>query len=155
MLDPIIPAFRASDRCIAAIKQFEGFRAKAYRDIGGVLTIGYGETRGVTAGMEITQDEADVMLRAEIAQIALELGLLVKVPTTQGQADALIDFAYNLGSGALQRSTLLKMLNRGDYDGAQGQFSLWVNAAGKPVAGLQKRRAMEQQWWSEHVEIAA
>ncbi|MCK8356941.1 lysozyme, partial [Erwinia amylovora] len=69
----------------------------------------------------------------------------VKVPLSQSQFDALVSFSYNVGSGALEGSTLLRLLNAGDYDGAHGQFSKWTKAAGVELAGLVRRRAREAE----------
>jgi lysozyme len=69
----------------------------------------------------------------------------VKVPLTQNQFDALVSLSYNIGVGAFKKSTLLKKLNSGDYKGAANQFDVWVNAGGKRLAGLVRRRAIEKK----------
>lgn len=138
-------------------QHFEGLYLTAYRCPAGVPTIGYGHTAGVTEAhigrRAITEDEADRMLADDLAQAAAAVDRLVKVPLTDRQRGALASFVFNLGAGALGESTLLKLLNRGDYSGAAGQFGRWVKATvrdkktGQPakvtLAGLVSRRAAE------------
>ena len=138
------------------IKEFEGYHekqpdgsAKAYRCPAGVLTIGWGCTEGVTEGMVVTAEQATTMLAAEMAKHESAVERLVKVPLSQGQFDALTSFSYNVGAGALEGSTLLKLLNAGDYAGARGQFSRWTKAAGVELAGLVRRRAREAEVFGE------
>jgi lysozyme len=137
---------------IELIKEYEGCELKAYRDIVGVLTIGYGHTGpDVYEGMVITLEEAEALLRADLERFERDVTSLVKVQITQGQFDALVSFAFNVGSDidadqlaeGLGDSTLLKLVNAGDFSGAQRQFGKWINAGGKPVNGLKKRRAAE------------
>ncbi|MGP5893649.1 lysozyme [Pseudomonas aeruginosa] len=135
---------RTSQRGLSLIKSFEGLRLQAYQDSVGVWTIGYGTTRGVSAGMSITKEQAERMLLNDVQRFEPELGKLVKVALNQNQWDALMSFVYNLGAANLASSTLLKLLNRGDYQGAADQFSRWVNAGGKRLEGLVKRRAAER-----------
>lgn len=134
-----------NDAGIKLIKEFEGCKLKAYRDIVGVLTIGYGATGpDVTEGLEITQEEADKRLAADLEQFEKGVCRVVKVPLTENQLAALVSFTYNLGIGSLWRSTLLQLLNKGDYGGAALEFPKWDHAGGKVVAGLTRRRLAEQ-----------
>lgn len=126
------------------IKQFEGLYLKAYRCPAGVPTIGYGHTAGVAMGQTITQQQADDYLRRDVRQFERAVARLVTVPLTQGQFDALVSFAFNLGEGALAQSTLLRMLNAGDYAGAAAQFDRWNKAGGRVLPGLVRRRAAER-----------
>lgn len=138
---------RTSTKGFDLIKASEGLRLTAYPDPatgGDPWTIGYGTTRGVKQGMRITAEQADQYLKADVARFEPELANLVKVPLTQNQWDALMSFVYNLGSANLASSTLLKLLNVGDYTRAAEQFGRWNKAAGKEMAGLTKRRAAEQ-----------
>ncbi|HFT4724459.1 lysozyme [Pseudomonas aeruginosa] len=135
---------RTSQRGIDLIKSFEGLRLSAYQDSVGVWTIGYGATRGVTRYMTITVEQAERMLSNDLRRFEPELDRLVKVPLNQNQWDALMSFVYNLGAANLASSTLLKLLNKGDYQGAADQFPRWVNASGKRLEGLVKRRAAER-----------
>jgi lysozyme len=123
---------------------FEGCRYEAYRDVVGVLTIGYGHTLGVYEGQVITQDQAEAFLREDIQRSEDDINRLVKVPLTQGQFDALVDFDFNLGGDALTNSTLLRKLNKGDFEGAAKEFERWDMAGGKHLAGLFRRRKAEE-----------
>lgn len=135
---------------IELIKRFEGLRLKAYQDSVGVWTIGYGWTRPVDGkkvgpGMQIDQATADRLLKCGVVQYEQGVNQLVKVKITQGQFDALVSFAYNLGLRSLSTSTLLQNLNDGDKQGAADQFGRWVNAGGKRLDGLVARRAAERE----------
>lgn len=135
-----------SPRWLDQIKKFEGFRASAYRDPAGVWTVGYGFTKGVTSNTTISRAEADTRLIAELQEYASAVeNLCAAVDLTEGQKDALIDFAYNLGVGALAKSTLLKCVLAGDVDGAAAQFGKWVYAGGRKLPGLVERRTRERE----------
>jgi lysozyme len=140
---------KISDAGLTFIEQSEGCKLEAYQDSVGVWTIGVGHTKGVTAGQRITQDEADALLEADLEACYPCIAEHVTVPLTQGQFDALCSFVFNLGCGALKGSTLLNLLNKGDYDGAAQQFGRWVNAGGQKLAGLVTRRAGEAAMFSE------
>lgn len=129
---------------IALIKQYEGVRLEAYLCPAGVPTIGYGHTVGVKMGDRITLAQAEQMLIDDLAIYEVGVQSLVKVPLKQGQFDALVSFAFNLGLGALRGSTLMRMLNQGDYAGAADQFLRWNKAGGKVLNGLVKRREAER-----------
>ncbi|MGI9708696.1 lysozyme [Serratia marcescens] len=135
---------------IELIKRFEGLELKAYQDSVGVWTIGYGWTQTVDGkkiapGMRIDQATADRLLKCGVVQYEQGVNQLVKVKITQGQFDALVSFAYNLGLRSLSTSTLLQKLNDGDKQGAADQFGRWVNAGGKRLDGLVARRAAERE----------
>jgi len=132
-----------SNQGIALTKQFESCSLTAYKDGGGVWTIGYGHTKGVKQGQTCTQQQADAWLAEDVASAVSAVNSMVRVPLTQGQFDALVDFAYNCGNEALQYSTLLRKLNGRDYSGAQEQFARWNQDNGVVVAGLTRRRAAE------------
>lgn len=136
---------KTSTKGLALIKEFEGCKLAAYLCPAGVLTVGYGHTRGVKKGDVITQATADRLLVDDVAAFESEVSRLAKVTLTQGQFDALVSFAYNLGSKALEGSTLLKKFNAGDKSGAADEFGKWVNANGVKLAGLVKRRAAERE----------
>lgn len=134
-----------------SIKKHEGLRLRAYRDAVGIWTIGYGHTGPeVQPGMEITEGEAESILREDVMQAEACIEEHVTVDLTQGQFDALCSFIFNLGCGAFERSTLLRLLNEGDYSGAAQQFGRWVNAGGKPLPGLVKRRGDELAMFSDY-----
>ena len=140
------------------IKKFEGFRAKPYLCSAGVPTIGYGTTvypNGIKVKLsdqKITQQLAESFLQNHVNVIEKEVSSLVKVPLKQNQFDALVSFAYNVGSDidedtkaeGLGDSTLLKLLNAGDIVGASKQFELWNKAGGKVSNGLIGRRKAEK-----------
>lgn len=147
---------RISSAGLELIKRFEGLhkvrgdgKIVPYKDPVGVLTIGYGHTNH--QGRRF--DEQTVWSKEEAEQVLLEdleihekaVKRLVKVPLTQGQFDALVSFSFNLGEGNLSRSTLLRKLNSGDYEGAAREFPRWCRAGGRILPGLVKRRKAEME----------
>lgn len=133
-----------SEAGYALTKSFEGCRLTAYRDQGGVLTIAYGHTKGVKAGDTCTQEQADAWLQEELESAAGFVRNSIDVELTQGQFDALVDFTYNLGPGALKYSTLRALINSGQMDRAAGQFQRWNHVNKVEVEGLTRRRAAER-----------
>jgi lysozyme len=132
---------------LALIKQFEGLELKAYLCPAEVWTIGYGSTGPhVKPGMVITEAQADEMLRKDVERFDAAVRKLCPI-STQGQHDALVSFAFNLGENALKESSLRRLHNEGAWEAAAGQFSRWINANGKPLAGLVKRRAAEAKMY--------
>ena len=125
------------------IKHFEGCELQAYKCPAGVWTIGYGHIKGVSEGMTITQEEAEQMLKDEMAEYEGYVNKLVTVELNQNQFDAMVSWVYNLGGGNLSASTLLKVLNAGDYDGVPAQMMRWNKAGGKVLEGLTRRRQAE------------
>jgi len=130
------------------IKHFEGCYLNAYKCPADVWTIGYGHTGNVghtkiVEGMKICQCTADVLLKNDLNVFEKAVGELVKVKLSQSQFDALVSFAFNVGSGALKRSTLLRKLNAGNYVDAANEFHRWNKAKGKVLKGLSRRRASE------------
>lgn len=142
---------KTSDRGVDLIKSFEGFRALAYQDSVGVWTIGWGHTAGVTEHDRVSEEMATDMLRDDLSWSEAAVTENVKVALNQNQFDALVSFTFNLGQGALAGSTLLRLLNDGDYAGAAGQFGQWVNAGGQELAGLVRRRAAERELFESAV----
>lgn len=124
-------------------------RYQAYRCPAGVWTIYAGCTEGVTEGMIVTENEGKSMFARELEKHERAVERLVTVDLTQAQTDALISFSYNAGTGALEKSTLLKKLNKGDVLGASNEFRQWTKAkdpkTGKRVdlPGLVRRRKAE------------
>ena len=138
---------KLSQRGFDLIKQFEGYSSKAYPDPatgGAPWTIGYGTTKGVKPGMVITAEQAEKMLREDVAKFESGVSALLKVPTTQGQFDAMVSLAYNIGLGNFGKSTLLRKHNEKCYSCAAGQFPAWNRAAGKVMNGLTRRRNAER-----------
>ena len=139
-----------SKRGIDLIKSFEGFYAKPYLCPAGVPTIGWGSTRyenGVRVKMSdpaINQARAESLLRATLSAYESGVDSYTRDDVNQNQFDALVSFAYNLGVNALRDSTLIKKVNARPSDPAiRAEFMKWVNAGGKKLAGLVKRRAAE------------
>ena len=128
---------------LALTEQFEGCKLTAYQDSGGVWTNGYGNTHGVVPGSTITQEQATADLRANIQTSVNDVNRLVTVQLTQDEFDALVDFDFNLGRGNLAQSTLLSLLNAGDFAGAAEQFDRWDRCDGTVMAGLLRRRQAE------------
>lgn len=136
---------RTSQKGIDLIKKFEGCRLEAYKCPAGIWTIGYGHTKGVKDGMIITQEQAEEFLREDLRIFEQTVESCVKVPLSQNQFDALVSFCYNCGSGALRTSTLLRLLNEGNYSSAADQFLRWNKAGGKVLVGLTRRREEERE----------
>ncbi len=134
-----------SERGFALIKEHEGLRLDAYRCPAKVWTIGYGSTGPhVRAGLHIAAAEAEALLRGDVARFEEGVGRIAG-RCTQGQYDALVCFAFNLGLGALMSSTLLKKHKAGDHRAAAAEFVRWVNAGGRRLPGLVRRRAAEAE----------
>ncbi|MEO0352603.1 MAG: lysozyme [Cyanobacteria bacterium P01_A01_bin.15] len=126
------------------IKSFEGLRLKAYQDAVGVWTIGYGTTRGVRPGQEISEAQAEALLKSDLNRFERDVSQAVRVSINDNQFSALVSFTYNVGSGALRSSTLLRKLNSRDIYGAANEFPRWNRAGGRVLAGLTRRRNAER-----------
>ena len=134
---------KSSDLLLNKIIDFEGCKLTAYRCPAGVWTIGVGHTRGAKQGQKITEAQAISLLKGDLLPCENYVNNL-GVYKTQGQFDALVDFCFNLGTGALGRSTLLKFIRQGKAEQyIRGEFAKWVKSGGKTLAGLVKRRAWE------------
>jgi lysozyme len=122
---------KASDAALALIKAEEGCRLTGYLDSKGIPTIGWGHTGAeVYEGQVWTQAQADAALAADVAGRAeAPINASVKVPLSQGQFDALCSLVYNIGGGHFATSTLLRVLNTGDYRGAHTHFAEWKRAS--------------------------
>ena len=139
---------RITDEFVSKVAEFEGLRTLAYKCPGGVWTIGYGHTGGVKSGQRCTRWQAEAWLREDLAVAAGEVEAL-GLELTQGQAEALVDFVFNLGIGALKRSTLLKFIREGyATEHIQAEFRRWVYAGGEVQKGLVKRREWEAASWA-------
>jgi lysozyme len=135
------------------IKAFEGFKSETYKCPAGVLTIGYGTTRypnGKTVQVEdeVSEQQAEAFLLYDCNKFSQDVDRLVKVPLNQNQKDALISFCYNLGTGAFAGSTMLKLLNQGDYKAAAQEFPKWnkatIDGVKQVLPGLTRRRQEEK-----------
>lgn len=138
---------------LEALKEYEGFRADAYKDTGGVWTIGFGTTiadgKPVTQGMWCSQAQAIEWLRVDCAGAQTAVNQLVRVPLKQNQFDALVSFIYNVGEDAFRKSTLLRLLNQGLYADAAKQFDRWNQDNGKVIPGLVSRRKIERSMFEQ------
>lgn len=134
-----------SEAGLRLIRESEGFRTHAYPDSGGIWTIGYGHTRGVRQGDCCDEETATRWLLEDVAVAEAAVARQIAVPLSQGPFDALVDFVFNLGEGALRGSTLRRKLNAGDHDGAAAEFPRWCHAGSQVLPGLVKRRAREKQ----------
>ncbi len=130
------------------ICSFEGCRLAPYQDVAGVWTIGWGSIAidGVPvteATPAISQLRADQLRAVELGAKCDAVDAAVSVDLTDGQRAALYSFAYNEGVHAFQTSTLLRLLNAGDFDGAAAEFPKWIYAGGRRIDGLANRRLRE------------
>ena len=131
---------------LSLIEQFEGFSAVPYRCPAGWWTIGYGHV--IRAGERETLRVVDERTAREIlaADVVVAEGAIAKFirsPLTQHQFDALVSFTFNLGAAALQRSTLRRVINRGEHEAVPRELMRWVWAGGRKLPGLARRRAAE------------
>lgn len=128
------------------IAKFEGNELSAYRDSGGVLTIGIGHTGPeVTPGLVWTQEQVNTAFGHDIARFEAAVSRSVTVPVTQGQYDSMVSLAFNIGETAFGNSTLVRKLNAGDYEGASREFAVWNKVKGKVSSNLTSRRRIERQ----------
>ena len=137
---------RVSPAGRAAIRQREGCRLTAYRDSGGIWTIGVGHVNmtppAVTPGMRITEAEADAFLADDLAPVEATIAKYVRVPLSQNECDALASLGFNIGVGGLARSSVVSRLNKGDRAGAADAFKLWAH----PSSLLGRRREERAQF---------
>lgn len=135
-----------SDQLIAFVQAWEGCKLVPSGDplVSGVVDVGYGHVlRSGEQVRSITQDEAHELLCWDLNIVVEEVEGMLSTSLAQYEFDALISFTYNLGSGALLHSTLLRLVNSLQFDAAADEFQKWVNASGRPAVGLVKRRAAE------------
>ena len=145
---------------IELLKHFEGCELKAYQDSVGVWTIGYGHTKGIYEGLEITQSEAEKMLQDELPEYEGYITDKVVPMLQQHEYDALVCWVYNLGPTNLSSSTLLKRLNAGEFKDVPFQMKRWDKAGGQPLLGLTRRRNAEAllfkgEDWKDYLEVEA
>lgn len=136
---------KLSQRIKQLIKQWEGCRLTAYRCPSGVVTIGYGHTEGVKLGQRITQTEADALFESDINEFADAVTQLIgAAPVNGNQFDALVSLAYNIGTAAFSKSTLLRKVRANPDDPSiRAEFARWVRGDGRVLPGLVKRRSAE------------
>ncbi|WP_413154856.1 lysozyme, partial [Bartonella sp. cb54] len=139
---------KISKEGLMLIKQWEGLRLHAYQDPIGIWTIGYGHTSAagkpiVHKNMNITEKTAEDILCRDLKQFERSVEQAVTVSLTDEQFAALVSFCYNVGTTAFCNSTLLKKLNKGDYEAVPAELQRWTKAGGKRLQGLVNRRAAE------------
>lgn len=138
--------YQLSPAGLNLIKQFEGLSLTRYNDAAGFPTIGYGHLIKDGENYEtITQMQAENLLSEDAMEAIRAVNANVTVPLTQNQFDALVSFTYNVGVDNFRHSTLLAMVNGGDFDGAAQQFGRWNRSGGQVIPGLQARREQEAQ----------
>ena len=132
---------------IDLIKSFEGFESEIYLDAAGLPTIGYGHLirKGEHKMFEngISEAAGEALLIKDVLAAENAVLRLINVPLTDGQFDALVSFTFNLGGGALQRSTLRRKVNREEHEDVPREFLRWVWAGGRKLKGLVRRREAE------------
>lgn len=150
---------KISTEGLALIKQWEGLRLKAYEDSGGIWTIGYGHTSAagtpiVHKDMQITEKEAEKILCQDLRECESVVVKAVIVPLNDEQFAALVSFCYNVGITAFCKSTLLKKLNKGEYETVPTELQKWTRVGGKRIQGLVNRRAAEAGLWAKGSHVA-
>lgn len=141
-----IAALVLSASALVGIATHESYRGEAYIPVpGDVPTIGFGTTESVKLGDKITPERALVRLLADANSYEREVKRCVTAPLYQYEYDAYLSLAYNIGTGAFCKSTLVKKANAGDYAGACSEILRWNRAGGKVLNGLTKRREAEHK----------
>jgi lysozyme len=157
------PQVKVSDQGKGKIREWEGFRARAYRDAGGKLTIGVGhlltqselssgkifiQGQPVRYAAGLSDQQVLDLLGQDLAGAEQAVNDGVEVELSQNQFDALVSFCFNVGRMAFKNSTLLRLLNQGEYDEVPAQLRRWVRCNGKVIPGLVKRREQEIELWN-------
>lgn len=138
--------FSFNSKGLELLKEFEGCKLEAYKDLGGVWTIGWGHTGGVEEGAKITQCEADALLDKDLKTFCEGVSKLVtNRHISANQFSAMVCFAYNVGLGNFKFSTLLRCVNKNNVEGAAGEFLRWNKVKGIVSAGLVRRRQREKE----------
>ena len=134
---------KISEDGLELIKKFEGCETSAYQDSVGVWTIGFGHTKGVEAGQTCSIEDAESMLADEMDEYEGYINNMVKVELQQHEFDSLVAWVYNLGPTNLSESTMLKVLNGGQFDRVPDEMNRWTRAGGEILEGLVRRRQAE------------
>lgn len=135
-----------SEKGLDFIKSWEKFIPKVYKDAAGLPTIGYGHLlKNGERFTTITEPEAVHLMKQDLGPMLRSVVTRVNIELTQHQFDALCSFCYNVGIGAFQKSTLLKLINQSKLTEAATEFSKWVKAGGKTLLGLKRRRDAEKK----------
>ena len=134
-----------NQRGVSLLKTFEGFEGMPYKDAVGKLTIGYGML------LPLTEQEASLLLLERVKPYEEAVKTLVRVPLNENQLAALTSFTYNVGIGNFKKSTLIRLLNDGEYESVPKQLARWNKAGGRVLNGLIKRRAQEAFLWNTSI----
>tara|TARA_X000001382_G_scaffold115198_1_gene93846 strand:- start:869 stop:1432 length:564 start_codon:yes stop_codon:yes gene_type:complete len=151
---------------INLIKQFEGLHkqtaegdVRAYRCVAGRWTLGWGHTHGVRSGMRATIEQCEEYLLEDLREVGQYINALVEVPLNQAQFDSLSCFIFNCGGNAFKKSTLLRKLNKSEYDEVPAQLMRWnkarVDGVLTPLPGLTRRRSAEAALFSMGTPLAS
>lgn len=142
-----------SDEYVNMIKELEGFKSTAYKCSAGTITIGYGHSEHIDSlalhTPSISEEDATVILEQDLLRFASAVNDAVKVQLTDNQFAALTFFCFNIGESAFKKSTLVRLLNQGDYDSVPGQMLRWNKIKGVPSIGLTHRRQKEIALWQK------
>ena len=135
-----------TETCVRLVKRFEGFSSVPYKCPAGILTIGYGHviTERDSFTYPLTEEQAERILITDLMRIERIIKPMILVPLSWNQLDALVSFSFNVGPHAFRISTLRKLLNEGDYEGAGEQFLRWVYVGKTKLRGLVRRRKAER-----------
>lgn len=142
---------KVNQATVDLVKEFEGFRANAYRCPAGVWTIGYGTTAAAGVGIEprlgmtISKSDAEAYLEATLDKFADKIAPLITAPINENEFGAFVSLAYNIGPGAFKKSSALRLFNAGDKADAAKAILLWNKAGGKVLKGLTRRREAERK----------
>ena len=150
-----LDSFDALAPLVELVTHFEGFHSRAYKCPAGVWTIGYGSTRwgdgsAVKRNEQITEVQAQGLMRERLRECLAAVDRMVKVRLAAHERDALASMAFNIGEGALSRSTLVRVLNEGDRLAVPSEMLRWNKAGGARLAGLLRRRMAEALMWLGH-----
>ncbi len=143
-----------SEQGLQLTASFESFRSHRYLCPAGYPTIGYGHVVRPSEDLEeVDRETATELLKRDMRKAERAVSRLIGVPLTQGQYDALCDFTFNVGAGALQRSTLRAKLNRGEYEEVPAELMKWVRGGGRVLRGLVRRRRAEVALFAGYDQI--
>ena len=135
-----------NEKGLDLIKFWEGCRLEAYRDVGGVWTIGYGQTGpDVVEGLVIDQETADKMLLDALGSVEAAVSACIRTSPSSNQFSALVAFTYNVGIGNFKKSTLLNSVNKNQWESAAVNFLMWDRVHGTIIPGLSRRREAEAE----------
>lgn len=140
---------KTNEKGLKIIKDSESLQLKAYKDSGGVWTVGWGHTKSVYPGMHITEAAAEALLKKDLEEAETAVKDLVTAELNHNQFSALVSLVFNIGTGAFRKSTLLHHLNERQYKEAARQFRRWVYDNGRKLNGLVTRREKERALFVE------